>query len=339
MKNLNLLLVTLLCVTTSFAQNNKGIISPLENVQSGIVGKTVVTYKKGQTLLGSLLPNITTKDEVSSSEDTKEFKKNFKLGIAKALKIYNLTEFKVDATNVKITTITNDVETLPTGSKIVMNGFKADSVTITMTKKSNYNLSLSDLLDKIKKFAPVSEASAINALSLIDSANYQTNKTIKIVIRNPNVFYSMIVGQIKSEYANNAYLDIPNALSGATKISLNTTSKRIRTKSSKEFSKTGFVRDILLSARTNAQGEPELYVQATKQDGGVDEIKVNKIGNNWNQTGILFKSVVLGKATKKYYVDISASLAPDGQSIIITSGEIRYPEWIFNAITTKKLEN
>lgn len=331
--------MTLFCVTTSFAQNNKGIISPLENVQSGIVGKTVVTYKKGQTLFGSSLPNITTKDESSSSEDTKEFKKNFTLGIAKALKIYNLTDFKVDATNVKISNITNDVETLPTGSKIVMNGFKADSVTITMTKKSNYNLSLSDLLDKIKKFAPVSEASALNALSLIDSANYQTSKTIKIVIRNPNVYYSMIVGQVKSEFANNAYLDIPNALGGATTISLNTTSKRIRTKASKEFSKTGFVRDILLSVRTNVQGEPELYVQATKQDGGVDEIKVNKVGNNWNQTGILFKSVVLGKATKKYYVDISASLAADGQSIIITSGEIRYPEWVFNAITTKKLED
>lgn len=192
-------------------------------------------------------------------------------------------------------------------------------------------------MEKIKKYVPVSEASTLNFLTLIDSANYQNNKGIKIVIKNPNVYYAFIAGNIKSEYATNAFLDIPDALHGKTTIELNTVSDRIYPKTSRTFRETGFPKQFLISANVNDAGEPELYIQATKFDGGVEEIKVAKTGSNWNGTNINFKSVVLGKATKKYYVDISAKLSDDGKSIIITKGEIRYPEWVFNAISRKDL--
>jgi hypothetical protein len=339
----NIFFTFLLCLFLTdslLAQNRNDIIINYEPVQSDVVGKTLVSINNnGQSLFGNKIPNLVTKDEASSSEETKEFNKRFVLGISTILKVENLKDFKAEATNIKVTNINNDVETLPTGSKIIMSGLKADSVVITMTKKSNYNLSLNQLLDKIKKFAPVSEASVLNVLSLIDSANYMNNKTLKIVIRNPTVFYALIFGQVKSEYANNAYLDIKNALNGKTTLSLNSTTDRILPKSSSSFTNTGFARHFLISTKVNETGEPELYVQATKADGGVDEIKVTKTGSNYSATGLLFKSIVLGKVTKKYYVDIRAHLSEDGKSIIIDSGEIRYPEWVFNAIKRKNLQD
>lgn len=339
MKRITLWVLFVSTVSTNvlIAQSRKDIIINYENVQGGIVGKTLPTFQNGQALFGTVLAGIVTKDEPSSSEQTKDFNNKFTLGISTLFKVDNLKDFKVEATNVKVTNVNNDVETLPTGSRIIMSAFKADSVVITMTKKRKYNLSLSQLMDKIKKYAPVSEASTLNVLSLIDSANYQRNTSLKIVIKNPNVYYAFIAGQIKSVYATNAYLDIPSALKGQTTIKINTVSDDILPKSSDEFQETGFARRFLLNARVNEAGAVELYIQATKQDGGVDEIKVPKTGNNWTGTNLGFKSIVLGKATKRYYVDISAHLSDDGKSIIIDKGAIRYPEWVFNAIPRKYL--
>lgn len=332
-------ILCLLIISTNFlgAQRRKDIIINYENVQGNIVGKTLPTFQNGQALFGSKLTGIVTVDEPSSSEQTKDFNNRFALGISTIFKMDNLKNFKAEATNVTVTNINNDIETLPTGSRIIMSAFKADSVVISMTKKRNYNLSLTQLMDKIKKYAPVSEASTLNVLSLIDSVNYQRNTSLKIVIRNPNVYYAFIVGQIRSEYATNTFLDIPSALNGQTIIRMNTSSKRIYPKTSDEFQKTGFPKQFIISARTNSEGEPGLFIQATLPEGGVEEIEIPKNGATWNRINTGFKSVVLGKATKKYYVDISAHLSDDGKSIVIDSGEIRYPEWVFNAISRKDL--
>ncbi|MGN7823458.1 hypothetical protein ACTJJB_25280 [Chitinophaga sp. 22536] len=327
----------LLCSSLSLlAQKRKDIIIGFENVQGGIVGKSLSTFSNGQALFGTKIPNVVVADEPSSSEDVKVFKENFALGLSTILNASNVNEITVDATNVRITSVMNSVDSLPLGTKMVMNGFKADSVTVTMTKKSTYKLSMRELLDKIKKYVPVTETSAVNAVTLLDSANYERNKTINIVVRNPSVYYAMIVGNIKVVYAGNAFLDIPNQLKSTT-IAMNVPSNRITPKSSNEFFESGLAKSILVYPKLNEQGQPELYVQATKNDGGVDEVKVPKSGNTWHATGIMFKSSIYGKMTKKYFVDITAHLAPDGKAVVIDAGEIRYPEWIFNAVRKKDL--
>ena len=142
MKKLNfgILLTSMLIANFTFGQSRNDIIINYENVQSGIVGKTLVNYQNGQALFGTAIPNVETKDEESSSEQRKKINTQFSFGISELLKGKNLKDIDVYAKNLKVTNITSDVEKLPTGSKIIMSGYKADSVVITMTKKKDLNL-------------------------------------------------------------------------------------------------------------------------------------------------------------------------------------------------------
>ncbi|HEX4849298.1 MAG TPA: hypothetical protein VFV08_00765, partial [Puia sp.] len=292
--------------------------------------------QSGQALLGNKIPNSRTVDEPSSTEENNEFNTSFAFGISSILKGSNVKSVIVEAHNVQVTNINNSVDSLPTGSRIVMSGLKADSATITITKKSGFKLSLNQLLDKIKNFAAVSGASTLNVLTLIDSINYDRNQIVKIIVKNPNVIYAIIVGQITQEYAGSAYLDLKNQLNPST-LRLNSTTDRILPKYSDDFEQIGYPRAFMISATLDASNQPHLFVLATKQSGGVDSVEVSKIGNNWSSNNILFTSIVPGKVTKRYYVDINAHLSDDGKSIIIDNGAIRYPEWVLDAISRKDL--
>ncbi|MCX6304069.1 MAG: hypothetical protein NT040_03785 [Bacteroidetes bacterium] len=142
MKTFKLWILGLFILSTNLliAQSRKDIIIYYDNVQGGIVGKTLPTFQNGQAFFGTRIPSIVTRDVPSSSQESKDFKNKFTLGISTLFKADNLKDFNVEATNVQITNVDNDVETLPTGSKIVMSAFKADSVVITMTKQRKYNL-------------------------------------------------------------------------------------------------------------------------------------------------------------------------------------------------------
>lgn len=337
MKYLTLILITaMLFPIFGFAQNN--IIVYYKPVQTNVIGKPLISYRTGQALFGNLLPNIITKDEPSSNEDNDEFERKFTIGIKKILTGKSVKSVKVHAYNVVVSNIANQVATLPFGSQIVMSGLKADSVTITIEKDNAYKLTLSELLDQIKAYAAVSSASALNLITLIDSVGYAVNKIVKISVKNPNVFYAMIVGQTIQNYAGNAYYNMVNG-KPITLNNQNPSTKSVRVKMSNLYTKIGFPVDISLYYKITSDGKPQLYASATKAEGGTIDTLISKIDDtHWRSTNLLLISPdVPGKITKKYYVDISATLGQDGKSIIITDAKIRYPEWLLSAVPEKKL--
>lgn len=318
------------------AQRNDIVVNYLP-VRSDVVGRTI-SYQDGQALFTDKIPNLRLKEEGSSDRDIQEFKSRLSFGISNILKGNNVRNITIDATNVKITNVDNEVETIPKGSQIVMSGLKADSVSVTITKNADYKLSASDLLEKIKKYAPLSDANTLNAVTLLDSINYEKSKTVKLTIKNPNVYYCIIVGQVRKGFGKNKYLDIPYQLGKECNLSLNgIATSRIRLMSSKEFENLGVQRDFMFKAILNSQNEPELHVLVTKDEGFEDFI-VPRTGNTFSTINQTFKSQILGKITKKYLLDLSAQISEDKKSIIITSGEIRYEEWVFSPIKRKDLK-
>ena len=99
MKKINLGILLVLFVNFTLAQSRNDIVIYYENVQGGIVGKTLSNYQNGQVLFGSSIPKIETKDESSSAEQTKDFNRQFSFGISELLKGKSLKNINVYAKN------------------------------------------------------------------------------------------------------------------------------------------------------------------------------------------------------------------------------------------------
>ena len=323
-------------ITQSYAQGRKDIVVTIRNPQGGIVGKTLSSFVNEKAVPGRMVSNIRTEDQPSSDEQREEFNNSFSAGLSSILSANHVASVEVQSGRVRITSILTPTDSLPDGSKLVIAGYKADSVSITIKKSNKYNLSLSQLLDKISPYAKVSDASALNLLTLLDSVNYARNTNVTIKIKNPDVFYAITVARITKDWGASYFLDIPTVgLGNNTTLMANTTTEYINPYSSNKFIKHGTPLQFAFNVKQNSGRDLDLFIRVTKKEGGYDSVRAQRSGNYYTFDNILFDASIQDEITKRYYVNLRAALSPDGKSIVVQSGDITYAEWYYKVLSKK----
>jgi len=338
MKKLTFLVIMCFTVNISFSQNN--LWFPYNPVQSDVVGKQFLG-KRGNyvTISGTLLtPDIRLKDIASGASEKSEFEKNISIGLKFFLGKYT-SSITVRAQNIHKTDIITPWDSLQSG-RFVFSALKAEKASIEIVKKNSSNITPKELLNGIKDFSAISDASALNVIKLVDSINFATSNTLKVEIDNPSVYYSIQIAEIQEDYNNYGRFYINMLGKGVDSCRL--TDDRIATgekypvlsdNSKKYLQKI----TVNLLRKVGVDGKPKLIVSysnpSTKK---MEETEIAMFNSRrWYNSQLLVNEYKANTCVKRVYLKIDAKL--EGQNIVISEATLTYPEKIITILTEKQL--
>jgi len=331
-----ILLIALISFNQIYSQ--KSIWQLYSPVQSNVVGKVVMGKKGMEYSIGeiSISPTITTKDDTSANYFKKDFNSNFKLAIEGFLGDYAKVQ-NIEASGLVKTTLVNDWTTLNSGD-FVFAGIKANTVTVTFSKTANTEISPSKIFEKVKGFSSISPANVLNALTLIDSINFSKNKSFVMIIKNPNVYYTIQVVRISEMYGPSDYY-------------INMLGKRIDTLTLSQSHKTTLSAEPVISPefekttskikvdliRKMENGKVKLFARYTDEKvSGPDKSVPIEIpmfdDESWDSPSFLVHTYSLGNTgEKKIWLSIKAEKV--GSNILLKEATLTYPEKVFKILT------
>ncbi|MDD2987303.1 hypothetical protein [Flavobacterium sp.] len=199
-KTLITLLVIIAGQLTTKAQDWITLTTP----QSGILGAPVKEIKNGDLNFNFGLkydknPAIDIRESAESITEYQEKFRNF------VTKYFNTSKVSLQTTNaysLKVRSLNQEaIDNLQVGGKYVYEGISADSVTITLSAKKEFNADISKALKDISAAITSPEAAPIieKVAPFIDSIRYERNDSVfyKITVKNPNVYYKVKVIKLK----------------------------------------------------------------------------------------------------------------------------------------------
>lgn len=311
-------------------------------VQEKVVGKLFQGKLGEQVIISgmSIVPNVTTDSQKSANSEKADFNKNFALGLKFFVNKYAKIE-SVEAAEIVKDDITNNWQELKAGT-FVYSGLRANSVTITLSKNSKTEITPARLLDGIKQFSVISDASAINAIKLIDSINFSKNSSWVVRISNPHIYYSIQVAKIEEMYGPSDYY-INMLGKGVGTMTLNKDRKATPEAYpviSPEFENTiGEIKIDLVRKFIN--GKMQLFVrfpdESLKTDDKTSYKEIPMFDDeSWNCPNFLVHSYQLGNnAIKKIWLNIKAEKI--GEDIKIIEATLTYPEKKITFLTNREL--
>ncbi|PSK90841.1 hypothetical protein [Taibaiella chishuiensis] len=329
MKKLILIIGVLLSSLIAQAQNT--IWFTYEPMQANVVGKQFLKKKGEQVTISGVLnsPDIRFKDETSSTSQKMEFQRSMALGL-KFFVGKSVKKITIDAKNVVKTDIITGWDSLKAGT-FVYSALKADSVKIILEKETNAKLEPAKLLDGIKEFSAISDASALNIIKMVDSVNFATKHVMSAVVDNPEVYYVIQVAKISENYGpSNYYINMLGKNVDTLRLSPSNKATQLNFPVvSNEFKKTlGAIKVDLVRVVTS--GKAKLVARYNDNSKvGPDKTETVEIPmfdeESWDNPSFLIHKYFMGATgVKELFLTIKAQLI--GTDILISEATLTYPE-------------